>query len=139
MRKKYLFIVIFILVALMVKYFGNIIFAFACQSEYFDKHKLNVMLQSQFNSRKELVLTINNTQYHVPLPKGSGELSKDEYLIPITSWKSYENNLKKSEWDYFDQIGTLVRVKNKSGDEFNISIRPFTGAYLIMKFTSVNK
>lgn len=139
MRKKNLFIGIFILLALMITYFRNIIFAFACQSEYIDKNTLNVMLQSQFNPRKELILTINNTQHHIPLPKGSGELSKDEYLIPISSWKSYENNLKKTEWDYFDQIGTLVRVISKSGNEFNISIRPFTGAYIIMKYISVNK
>lgn len=136
MRKKYFFIGMFIVLIFIVTYLGNIIYAIACQSENIDKHTLNVMLQGSFNPRKELILTINNAPHHILLPNGSGELNKDEYLVPLSSWDSYKNNLEKTEWDYFDQIGTLVRVINQSGDEFNISIRPFTGAYIIMKYSS---
>lgn len=139
MNKKHIFIGIFTLFVLLIMYFGNIIFAFVSHSEYIDKHMFNVMLQGKFNSSKELIISINNTQHHIPLPNGSGELNKDEYLVPVSSWNSYENNLRKTEWNYFDQIGTLVRVINKSGNEFNISNRPFTGAYRILKYSSINK
>jgi hypothetical protein len=76
---------------------------------------------------------------HSILPSGSGELKKNEYLVPKNSWKDYKNTLAKSEWNYVDQLGSLIRVKNKIGDEFNMSIRSFTGAYVILKYSSVNK
>lgn len=139
MREKYFLLACFILLSLIIIYLGSIIYAFACSSEKIDKHTLNTMLQGSFSPPKEIVLNINNTQYHILLPKHSGELNKDEYLIPVGSWNSYMAALKKNNWDYVDQTGTLVRVKNKSGDEFNISVRSYTGAYLILRYSTMNK
>jgi hypothetical protein len=134
MRKKYSFI----LIAFVSIYLWNIIFAFACHSENIDKHTFNAMLQGRFNPRKELSLKISNSQHNIPLPNGSGELNENEYLIPTPSWKRYKNSIIKTEWNDFEQIGTMIIVKNKIGDKFFISIRPFTGAYMILKYYSMN-
>jgi hypothetical protein len=139
MRKKYVFTGVVILLILMVIYFWNIIFAIALNSENIDRHTLGVMLQGRFKPTKEINLVINGSSYNIPLPSGSGQLKKNEYLVPKTSWKDYNNALTKSEWDYFDQLGSLIRVKNKIDDEFNMSMRSFTGAYVILKYSLVNK
>jgi|GEM_PF-4526144 len=139
MRRKYKITGLVIIFSITVVYFGNIIFAITIHSENIDKHTLGIMLQGRLNPTKEINLMINKSSYNIPLPNGSGEFNKNEYLVPTTSWKSYRDTLRKAEWDYLDQIGTLIRVKNKAGDEFNISIRPFTGAYQILNYSSVNK
>lgn len=45
MRKKYLFIGMVIVLAFIVIYMGNIIYAIASNSEDIDKHTFNVMIQ----------------------------------------------------------------------------------------------
>lgn len=139
MRKKYIFIGTGILLILIFIYLWNIIFAIALHSENLDRHTLGVMLQGRFAPTKEINLIINNSSYNIPLPDGSGKLNENEYLVPTSSFKDYKDNLNKTEWNYFDQIGTLIRVQNKSGDEFDISIKSFTGAYQILKYSSIDK
>lgn len=136
MKKKYIFIAVLLLILSLLFYFRNIIFAIIIHSENIDKHTLSVMLQGRINPVKEHVLIINNTSYKIPLPKGAAELDKNEYLIPSSSWKSYKYALEANQWDHFDQIGTLIRVKNKTEHEFNISIRPFTARYFVLKYSS---
>jgi hypothetical protein len=138
MRKRYLFIGIFILLILIVIYFWNIVFAVACNSEKIDIRILNVMLQGRIKPTKELALVIDNVQYKVPLPSGSGELNKDEYLFPGTSWKEYKGILRIAGWDYFEQIGTAIDVGNKAGKRFHMSVRTFTGAYMVLKYSASN-
>lgn len=139
MKKKYLFVGILLLSLLVSVYFWNIIYAFICHSEDIDKHTFNVMIQGTVKPTKEYNLTINKKLYKIPLPTGSGELNKGEYLIPKSSWGKYKTRLKETEWSNYDEIGTLARVKNNEGDEFDISVRPFTGSYLVLKYSSVNK
>lgn len=139
MRKKYVFNGILVMTVITVIYFENIIYAFICHSENINRQTINVMLQGRLNPIKEITLTINNLQYNIPLPENSGEINKDEFLVPKNSWEKYKNSITKTEWTYFDQIGTLVRVKNKLDYEFNISIKPYTGAYVILKYLPVNK
>lgn len=115
------------------------IFAIALQSEDIDRHTIGVMLQGRFAPTKEIALIINNTSYSIPLPKGSGKLNEYEYLVPVSSLKGYKDDLNKIEWNYFDQIGTLIRVQNELGDEFDISIEPFTGAYQLLRYSPKNK
>jgi hypothetical protein len=128
-----------ILLILIVIYLRNIIFAIALHSENIDRHTLGVMLQGRFAPTKEISLIINSSSYNIPLPNGSGKLNENEYLVPTSYWKGYRDNLNKTEWNYFAQMGTLIRVQNKLGDEFDISIKPFTGAYQLMKYFSKNK
>lgn len=139
MRKKYLFIGIFILFILIAIYFWNIVFALACNSEKIDIRILNVMLKGRIKPTKEVALLIDDVQYKIPLPKGSGEFNKDEYLFPQTSWQEYKDILKNAGWDYFEQAGTAIDVGNKAGNRLQISVRPFTGAYMILKYTAGNK
>jgi hypothetical protein len=139
MRKKYFLLACFLLLVLIITFLWNIIYAFACSSEKIDKQMLNVMLQGRFASTKEINLIINSSSYNIPLPNGSGEINENEYLVPTSSWIGYRYNLNKTEWNYFDQIVTLIRIKNISGDEFDISIKPFTGAYQLLKYSSKNK
>lgn len=139
MRKKYILIVIGILLILVFTHLRNIIFAIVVHSENIDRHTLEVMLQGRFAPTKELNLIINGSSYNIPLPNGSGKLNENEYLVPTSSWKGYRDNLNKTEWNYFDQIGTLIRIQNKLGDEFDISIRPFTSAYQLLKYSSKDK
>lgn len=139
MKKRYIFIRIFILTVLIVIYFWNIVFAFACNSEKIDINTLNVMFQGRLNPKREISLLIDNAQYKVPLPEGSGELNKYEYLFPQTSWQEYKDILKNAAWDYFEQTGTAIDVRNKAGIKFQMSVRPFTGAYMILKYSAGNK
>lgn len=139
LRKKFIFMSICIILILIFTYLRNVIFAFALQSENIDRHTLGVMLQGRFAPTKEINLIINNSSYNIPLPNGSGKLNDREYLVPTSSWKGYRNELNKNEWNFFDQIGTLIRVQNKFGDEFDISIKPFTGAYQLLKYSSKDK
>lgn len=139
MRKKYIFIGTVILLILIFIYLRNIIFAIALHSENLDGHTLVVMLQGSFVPTKEINLIINSSSYNIPLPNGSGKLNENEYLVPTSSFKDYRDNLNKTEWNYFEQIGTLIRVQNKSGDEFDISIKPFTGAYQLLKYFPMDK
>lgn len=139
MRKKYILIGIAILLILIVIYLRNIIFAIALHSENIDGHVLGVMIQGRFVPKKEINLKIKSSSYNIPLPNGSGRLNENEYLVPTSSWKSYKDSLNKTEWNYFDQIGTLIRVQNKLGDEFDISIKPFTAAYQLLKYSSKGK
>lgn len=139
MRKKYFLLACFIFLVLIITFLWNIIYAFACFSEKIDKQMLNVMLQGRFIPTKEINLIINSSSYNIPLPNGSGKINENEYLVPTSSWIGYRYNFNKTEWNYFDQIGTLIRIENKSGDEFDISIKPFTGAYQLMKYSSKNK
>jgi hypothetical protein len=139
LRKKYILMGIGILLILVFIYLRNIIFAIVLHSENIDRHTLGVMLQGRIAPAKELNLIINGSLYNIPLPNGSGKLYKNEYLVPTSSWKGYRDNLNKTEWNYFDQIGTLIRVQNKLGDEFDISIKPFTAAYQLLKYSSKGK
>lgn len=138
MKKRYLFIFLFVLILLTTICFSNIIYAFVCHSEKIDKHTLSVMFQGTVKPINECILKTDDKIYVLPLPKFAGKLNEDEYLIPTSSFGDYKIMLYESGWKNFERFGSLIIIKNDFRDTVNISIRPFTGAYLILKYTFIN-
>ena len=136
MRKKFLLRGFLIFLLFIIIYFVNIEYAFICGSESIDKHIFNTMIQGKLHPIKEHTLLINNKVYRISLPKNAGKLSENEYLVPNSSLINYKNQVIKTNWNFFEQTGTSIWIKNQLGDSFNISIRPFTGAYLILTYSS---
>lgn len=141
MKKKYLFIFLFVMILLTSICFSNIIYAFICHSEKIDKHTLSVMFQGTVKPINECILKADDKSYIIPLPKFAGKLNEDEYLIPTSSFEDYKAMLYEGGWKSFEQFGSQIIIKKdleSTSDTVNISIRPFTGAYLILKYTFIN-
>lgn len=139
MRKKFMLLLLVMLLVLSGFYFRNVFYALVCGSEQIDLHTLSILLNGRINSAKEVSLTNDKISYVIPLPKEAACVDENEYLIPKSNWDSYKIELIKTQWSNIEKIGTLVMVRSGDGKEFNISLSPFTGAYLRLKYSIANK
>lgn len=137
LKSKFYIIVILAFFLILGIYFRHIIFALILSSEHIDKHTISAMFQGRIQPVKKIDMQINDEQYTVSLPKSAGKVADNEYIIPQSSWAEYKKSIPNKEWVSLDQNGTVVAIKNKTGREIYISIRPYTGSYFILKYNQL--